>query len=238
MTADREPPQPGLAAVPDELGQARRARLLFALALAGIALYVILDAVAQALPPHYSPISQPESDLAVGPYGYLMTVNFINRGVLSLCFLFALALTANSSDTMSLRFRRGGWLFGAWSVGALLLAAFPADVPATPISWHGAIHLTVAVVAFVGGAFGGLYLSLGMLGNRQLARARGVALPLSYVGVGLCLIELLAGPFLPGVDASFGGVVERLFLASILAWAGAVSLTMLKTGAQETTKGR
>ena len=217
-----------LAATPDELGQARRARLLFAVALAGVVLYLILDAVAQSLPPHYSPVSQAESDLAVGPYGYVMALNFINRGVLSLCFLFALALTANSSDTTSHVFRRGGWLFGAWSVGALLLAAFPTDVPATPVSWHGAVHLVVAILAFIGGASGAFYLSMGMAGNRPLARARGAAVPLSYLAVALCAVQILGGFVLPHAFASYGGLMERLFLASVLLWVGAVSLVMLR----------
>lgn len=217
-----------MATTPDELSQARRARFLFAVTLAGIFLYLVLDAVAQSLPPHYSPISQAESDLAVGPYGYVMAVNFINRGVLSLCLIFALALTANSSDTMTIQFRRGGWLFGVWSVGALLLAAFSTDVPPASMSWHGAVHLVVAILAFLGGAFGALYLSWGMAGNRPLARAKGVAVPLSYLAVALCAVEILGGFVLPGAFASYGGLIERIFLASVLAWEGAVSLVMLR----------
>ena len=198
--------------------------MLFAAAIAGVFLYIALDALAQALPPYYSPISQVESDLAVGPYGYVMTLNFINRGVLSLCFLFALALTANASDVMGRRFRRGAYLFAIWSVGALVLAAFPTDVPATPISWHGAIHLLVAILAFLGGAFGALYVSLGMAGNRLLGRAHGIALPLAWIAVALCLVELLGAATL----SSYGGLIERLFLGSVLLWVVAVSLVMLK----------
>ncbi|MDG6937677.1 MAG: DUF998 domain-containing protein [Nitrososphaerota archaeon] len=218
---------PGMVAVPDEAAQARRARSLFVLTLALLALYVILDAVAQALPPHYSPISQAESDLAVGPYGYVMTLNFVNRGVLSLCFLFALALAANSSDTTGLRFRRGGYFFAAWAVGSLLLAAFPTDVPPTPVSWHGAVHLLLAVVAFAGAAVGALYISLGMSGNRELSRARGVAVPLAYLSAFLCAVELLGALVVPGLFAHYGGLTERLFLGSVLAWMGAVSARML-----------
>ena len=53
-----------------------RVRQLLVIVDALIILYVVLDVVAQVLPPHYSPISQAESLLAVGPYGYIMTVNF------------------------------------------------------------------------------------------------------------------------------------------------------------------
>jgi hypothetical protein len=50
-------------------------------------------------------------------------------------------------------------LLGAWAIGAILLALFLADVPATPVSWHGAIHIVVAVIAFIGGAFGAFAIS-------------------------------------------------------------------------------
>jgi hypothetical membrane protein len=211
----------------DEAAQARSSRLLFAAAVVGAVLYVVLDAVAQSLPPHYSPISQAESDLAVGPFGYLMTLNFINRGVFSLCFIFAVMLAANTFDTGSPRLRRGAWLFTLWSVGALLLAAFPTDVPATPVSWHGAIHLVVAVIAFLGGAFGALYMSLGMAGNKTVGRARGVAVPLAYLAVLLCLVELFSGSVAPGFVLHYGGLVERAFLGSVLLWVAAVSAVML-----------
>ncbi len=213
----------------DDSSQSKRARYLFAGAIAGIILYVILDAVAQSLPPYYSPISQAESDLAVGPYGYIMTLNFIDRGVLSLCFLFGLVLTIYSTDTASPRVKRGTYAFAVWSVGALLLAAFPTDVPATPVSWHGAVHLLVAIAAFLGGAFGALYISLGMVGSSPVARVRGVALPLASLAVILCILELLGPPAAPGFYSNYGGLVERLFLGSVLLWVGAVSARMLMT---------
>lgn len=210
----------------EEVGQANRARLLFAVAIVGIVLYTLLDGLVQSLPPHYSAFSQAESDLAVGPYGYIMTINFINRGILSLCFLFALALTGNSYDTTGPRFRRGGYLFAVWSVGALLLAAFPTDVPPTPMSWHGAIHLAVAIAAFLGGAFGALYLSLGMAGNRALEKAKRLAVPLAGLTVALCIAEMVVA-LLHGLSAHYGGVTERVFLGSVLLWVGAVSWIML-----------
>lgn len=207
--------------------QSKRARYLFVGAIAGVFLYVILDAVAQSLPPLYSPISQTESDLAVGPYGYIMTLNFINRGVLSLCFLFGIVLTVYSTDRANQRLRRGAYAFAVWSVGALLLAAFPTDVPATPVSWHGAVHLLVAIAAFLGGAFGALYISLGMVGSSPVARARGVAFPIAALSAILCLAELFGAFVAPGFFANYGGLVERVFLGSVLLWVGMVSAKLL-----------
>lgn len=222
-----------LATLPDDAMQSRRAGYLFAGAIAGIILYIILDAVAQSLPPHYSPVSQAESDLAVGAYGYIMTLNFLNRGVLSLCFLFGLMLTIYSEDGASPRLRWGAFAFAIWSVGALLLAAFPTDVPPTPVSWHGAVHLLVAIVAFIGGALGALYISLGMARSGPMARARGVAVPLAALSIVLCVVELLGPGVAPRFFSSYGGLVERLFLGSVLLWVGAVSAEMLTAPSQQ-----
>jgi hypothetical membrane protein len=63
------------------------ARRLFWVVIAAIVLYVVLDAIAPSLPPHYSLIKDAKSDLAVGPYGYVMAINFLNRGALSLLSL-------------------------------------------------------------------------------------------------------------------------------------------------------
>lgn len=198
----------------------------FAIIIVEIALYVVLDAVAQTLPPHYSPITQAESDLAVGPYGYIMAANFVNRGILSLVFLYALRGAVRRSE-----YRRGAALFGIWGVGALVLAAFPTDVPATPVSSHGAIHFFVAIIAFVAGAFGALSLSLG-LGNEmhgiRLTGARQAALTISTLSV-VSLLVMLALPFLaPRLANQVGGLTERVFLGTILLWMLVLSLILVR----------
>lgn len=225
--AAKAAPIAGLAATLGEVDQLNRSRALFAVALGGVLLYVVLDAAVQSLPPFYDPIIQPESDLAVGPYGYLMTLNFVNRGILSLSFLFALFLAANVDDVPGPRFRMGGYLFGVWSLGALFLAALPTDVPPNPVSLHGALHFVVAVFAFIGGAFGALYLSRGMATVRTLSRARKVALPLAYIAVALLVVELFGSILFPGLNANYGGVLERAYLGSILLWIGLVSSVMI-----------
>jgi hypothetical membrane protein len=207
-------------------------RRLYAVALIGIVLYLILDVLAQLLPPHYSPISQAESDLAVGPFGYIMAINFLNRGVLSLAFLFAFMGTIRLAGEEVAQYRIGFFLFGTWSIGALLLAIFPTDVPATPISWHGAIHLIVALIAFLTGAFGALVLSLKMSGNQTLRNIRRFALPIAALAVVFCLLELLTPVFAPHLATHFGGLFERIFLGTMLAWIAAISVYMLNRGSK------
>jgi hypothetical protein len=156
-----------------------------------------------------------------------MTVNFLNRGVLSLEFLIAFTGTVNPTEGNIFECKREFLLLEEWSVGAFLLAAFPTDVSSTPVSWHGAIHLVVAVVAFLGGAFGALLVSLGMNGGQVLQQARRFALPIGALAVVLCLVWLLA-PFLaPHLASQFGGLIERIFLGTVLLWTSAISAYML-----------
>ncbi len=199
------------------------ARRLYAAALVGVFIYVVLDAIAQSLPPHYSPISQAESDLAVGPFGYIMTVNFLNRGLLSFAFLAAFASSAKKLGPSASGFRTGIALLAVWSVGAVLLAVFPTDVPATPATLHGLIHLVVAVFAFLGGAFGALAVSLRMRKVAALRRIRSQALTVACISVFLCILDLLERSISKALANDYGGLIERLFLGSVLLWIAIMS---------------
>jgi len=199
------------------MGDSTDTRRLFWVVIAGVALYVLLDAIAQLLPPHYSPIRDAESDLAVGPYGYVMTVNFLNRGFLSIVFLYALGKFTTipgefTSPEAVRRLRSGRLGLWVWGAGAVLLAIFPTDVPATPVSWHGAIHLVVAIVAFVGGALGTLLLSLHFSESRTLRGARQPALVIAALSVVFLFVTL------GSTGSHIGGLTERLFLGSVLLW--------------------
>ena len=207
---------------------------LFWITLTGLVLYVALDAIAQILPPHYSPVSQAESDLAVGKYGFLMTLNFLNRGLLSLAFILAFLRSVDLVGQNRSRFKNGIYLMSVWAVGAILLAFFPTDVPATPISWHGAIHLVVALIAFICGAFGTLVISLKLDDKVTLQRGlRRIALPLAVIVV-ICWVIEFGVPFVvPHLNEKIGGLTERLFLGSVLLWIGACSAYLVTRKASE-----
>jgi len=197
-------------------------RRLFWIVIAALVLYVVLDAVAQSLPPYYSPIKDAESDLAVGPYGYIMAINFLNRGILALVFLYALSKTVKADLGTVGSFRAGMYVFGVWAVGAILLAFFPTDVPPTPVSWHGAIHLIVAALAFLGGSFGALMLSLQFTRSDALRNVKTPALVVAALSVLLLFVGFgtLNGPI--------GGLTERIFLGSVLLWQLVVSLHLAR----------
>jgi len=190
---------------------------------AAVLLYLLLDIVAQLLLPHYNPVNTAESDLDVGPYGYIMALNFVNRGLLSLAFLYALVRTLGATGSGIARYRRGILFLGIWGVGSLLLAAFPTDVPATPVSWHGAIHLVVAFLAFLGGSLGVLHLSLRFGEDPVMRDVKRLALPAAAVAV-LFLVLLFGLPFaLPHLASRIGGITERVLIASVLVWIMTVS---------------
>ena len=122
-----------------------------------------------------------------------MALNFVNRGLLSLAFLYTFGRTLSFLGVDSAKYR-GVFLLGVWGVGALLLALFPTDVPATPVSWHGLIHLVVAFLAFVGGALGVLGLSLQFGHDPALRDLKKFALPVAAIAV-LFLVLLFGLPF-------------------------------------------
>jgi len=211
------------------LSSTSRASSLLLAAIVGIVLYAALDALVQSLPPHYSPLSQAESDLAVGPYGYIMAINFINRGVLSLLFLLGLSRAVRPLP----EYRRGYFLIGVWAVGSMVLAAFPTDVSGTP-TVHGTIHLVVAVIAFLGGVFGELALSRSFGNDQSLAHVGRYASVIAVLGF-VSLAALFLGPGIaPRAFSHVSGLVERVFIGLVLVWMLAVSSTLLttRTGAE------
>ncbi len=200
----------------------RLAANLALVAIVGIVLYIVIDVIAQLLPPHYNPISQAESDLAVGPYGYLMTINFIIRGLLSLLLLIGLARSLSAQD----RSLVGLILLGVWAVGALLLALFPTDIAGSGhVTLHGLIHLFVASIAFVCGAIGEFLLSLRLSASAD-ERWRSMRIPMLTIAI-LALIALILLYFGSSFGLrNIGGLLERLFLGLVLLWILLVALRL------------
>lgn len=190
----------------------REQRTLLALVFAGIVLYVILDIIAQALPPHYNAISQAESLLAVGPYGYVMTVNFVVRGALSLLFVIAYARTIPRASQS----RAGLILLGVWGIGALLLALFPTDAVGAHLTVHGAIHLVVALVAFVCGPLGELLLARARRKDASTPMPRVLLVGVAVAAlVAAALVILGASAF---TRAGIWGLLERVLIGLVLLW--------------------
>lgn len=188
-----------------------------------IVLYVVLDIIAQILQPHYDAISQPESDLAVGPYGDIMTANFLLRGILSILFIVALTRALDMARLHGSKIRTGVYSMLVWAIGSALLAFFPTDVTPSIPTVHGMIHLAVAIVAFICGGLGSFLISRNLPRDGAFLRLKRVAQPLSYLVVLFLLIDLALPLVLPHFDSNIGGLVERLFLGSLLLWIAVLS---------------
>ena len=187
-----------------------------------IVLYVVLDAIAQALPPHYSPISQAESLLAVGPYGYVMAINFLNRGVFSLLFGYGMVQVFSMFGENWRNYKWGLYAIGIWGVGALLLPGFPATGRTL------GIHAIIAYIVLFAAPLGEFSISLKLGRVKALAGVRKTALVIASFGVLSMIFFLWLLPFLHNLNSNYDGLFERLLLGSIIAWMGIMSTYALR----------
>ncbi len=67
-------------------------------AMIGVVVYAVVVGVLQLLPPHYDPILEAESNLAVGPFGWIMNLNFLGRTVTTVFALLAISRVGPGRD--------------------------------------------------------------------------------------------------------------------------------------------
>ncbi|TFD68961.1 DUF998 domain-containing protein [Cryobacterium ruanii] len=196
-------------------------------AMVGVVLYVLVDVVLQFLPPHYSPISDAESNLAVGPYGWVMNVNFVGRAVFCVAAVVAIALTAHTlvSGRRDRLLGFGLVLLLVGGASSAVLAFFPADVSAAHTSalqtstTVGVIHLAVASFGFVAALFAILLLTIWLWIRHVLPRVRPWATAFAALTLLGLLLVVAASALAPGVV----GLAERAALAGILGWTFSVN---------------
>jgi hypothetical protein len=181
-----------------------------------VSVYVVIDIVLQLLPPHYSAVSQAESDLAVGPFGWLMSVNFIVRFLAAIALVVAIGLTGLHTGARTV----GTILLTVAGLCSALIAFFPTDIPAaagvTPSTVHGVIHLIGASTGFVC-ALAAFWVLLFWAPARS--RAAIVFLAVATLGL-VSLVASIAG--LPDVL----GLTERICVLGILGWVFVVARTL------------
>ncbi|MGH7666133.1 MAG: DUF998 domain-containing protein [Candidatus Dormibacteria bacterium] len=180
------------------------------LACLGVVVYVLIDVLLAVLRPDLSLLHRAESDYGVGPYAWLMDVNFLLRGALSLLLAGALLSVRGQSGWL----RGGAALLAAWGIGSGLLAFFPDNPPGTPATTSGQIHLILALVAFLCVAVGTIVLSGAV---RHLAVLRGISAPLLVIAL-VALVPLLLLGHTQLRANSLDGLYERAFLGLELLW--------------------
>ena len=178
--------------------------------MVGVVLYALVDVVLQFLPPYYSPISDAESNLAVGPYGWVMNLNFLGRFVSTLCAVLVIASVGRRTALRQV----GLVLLTVGGVSSAVLAFFPTDIGDQGATVAGAVHLAVASAGFAAAVLAMVLLTIWMAGIpdlRGLRVASVVTAGLSVAGAVALLAALVA---VPGVL----GLAERVCLVGMLAW--------------------
>lgn len=203
--------------------------------MAGVVIYVGVDILLQRLPPHYSAIREAESNLAVGPYGWIMNVNFLGRAATTLCVVQAVARTGTASRSRT----AGAALLGIGGACSAVLAFFPTDIEAADVplgalgtahsstagtvlavdTAAGTVHVVVAAAGFLTALAGIGVLTVWL---RRCPRLRGTA-RLSTVFAAITATGLISLGLTLRFIPAFLGLAERIALAGILGWAYAVS---------------
>jgi len=186
-------------------------RRVFATAAMSLALlYVSIDVVLQLQSPHYSVLSDAESNLAVGPFGWAMSLNFLARAVMSGCIVVAVSVSAPAS-----RRRTAGSVFLALAgLCSAALVFFPTDVNRpgefgmAPRTAVGFVHVVFATSGFLA-----VLVAMALL-TVWIGRPRAVTVFFAVALTGLVLLGLSLA-VLPQVV----GLTERICLVGILGWA-------------------
>lgn len=200
------------------IGMTTAARTFARWATILVAVYVLLDVVIGLLPPHYSIVSAPESDYGVGPFALLMDVNFLVRGASAALLVLALARSRRVSG------RHVGLVaFSLWGLGSALLAFFPTDLAGYAATAHGTVHLTAAGIAFLAAAIGMSALGRSASGGEEASPAMGVGRVITWCAWVLLALLFLALGRGPHGFGALDGLIERLYLASVLLWTALVA---------------
>jgi len=145
------------------------------------------------------------SELAIGRFGFVQTIAFFMLGLGTL----GLAAGICEATKRSWGSLVGSALLGLFGVGLILDAVFPIDRGVTPQTTSGAIHLIVALLAFVCVTLGMFVLTRTF---KQAPRWQ------SYWPVSLVLaLGALAALFLPS-EGAWAGPFQRIFIGIIITW--------------------
>jgi|GEM_PF-1281035 len=206
--------------------------LLLGAVIAGIMLVVLLEVIVQLLPPHYNPTSQSESDLAVGPYGFLMALDLVIGGVLLLLFIVAFRRVIPKEGQS----RSGLILLGVAAICKLTIAFAATDLTPRPETIHGTIHAVVALVSFFCEALGLLLLARSL---RHVPNMR----PSPRFLVGLAIVTLVWSVIVivtvvVSTQIEVWGLLERVATALSFVWVLTVSLGLWRFPSLDGMPGR
>jgi hypothetical protein len=196
-------------------GESGALRVLALLAIVGVADFLLILAALHFVRPDVNPVSEPMSNYAVGPYGFLLAAADIGICLAALALMFGLYLGIAPPG----RSYAGLFLLGVYGVSGLLAGIFPIDVGggATTV---GTIHNIVGNIAFFGFPIAVILLSLGMGKDERWRSFRRPALALSLVVVLTVILTIV------GSNIGLFGVTQRLANVTALLWILLVGLRL------------
>ncbi|MFT3699330.1 MAG: DUF998 domain-containing protein [Kofleriaceae bacterium] len=176
--------------------------------LALLAVSIVLEIIAQLLPPHYSAIRDTESALAVGPYRALEITSFCVRGLLVFVLLRAGSLAIPPEFTARLGNRMLMWV----AMSKFVIAFVPTDLAPRPETLHGLIHAVVAFASFFAASIGEVLVSRKLL---DLPWIPGhLLLRLAQITVAWSILITVTA----GMGLACWGLLERIETVLLLGW--------------------
>ena len=158
------------------------------------------------------------SSTALGAYGWLQILNFLQAGISVLALCLGLWRTIAPRPTAALR------LLAVVGV-AILLSAFPTDGTANSVTtWHGAIHAGAFLVFYLGSVAAAFLMWRGVRRNPHWASQGRFSLAVVIVVIALTALSSIA---------SVGGLASSLLILTILAWVELLALRLLAIAGEQ-----
>jgi hypothetical protein len=201
----------------------RKIRVVLAIiCMVGVALFWVILFIAQSLTPGYDPIRQSLSDLTLGPYYWLVTIDYVILALVAMAMGFGLYLCMPNKSGL----RIVAVLFGIMALGEIISAVFKVDLVKSPLSTHALIHQIGATAVAIGFPLAGLFL-LPSLKAEQ--RWKGLANYTFAVAVSMLILEIIREALLPTTWLNpWFGLYEKVLLANSLVWIEVMAISLLR----------
>lgn len=200
-------------------------------------LFVLTFLVVGATRAGYDPMRHPVSSLALGPFGWVQTANFIIAGLLTSAFAVGLRRVLRPGRGATW----GPLLIGIWALGLIGAGIFVTDPvsgypPGTPdrlveySSMQAALHDFVSLLGFVSLA------AACFVFTRRFASTgeRGWAVYSACSGVVFLIAMWLTNAAFAQVETlvDFGGLLQRIMVITAWTWLALLAVHLLRAGTE------
>jgi hypothetical membrane protein len=186
--------------------------ILSIISMTGVVLFWVVLFIAQSLKPEYNPVRRSISDLAIGPYDWLQTINFLLLALAAASIGFGIY-----HGLPNIRFRKTVLvLFLALAFGEIISAIFEVDLDKTHLTVPAVIHQAGAMITAVAVPFAALFILPGLKAD---PRWRGLVNFTLGVAISMLALDIAreALLFTDWMDPWFG-LYEKTLLALALVW--------------------